>query len=89
VKLDKDTTDALGALLHPTHETHQGTSGLAVRGPGTSELVQLDKRGLNPFATFTSGNAGAKVRNLDSCRPINIRTFCTPGWPYRRRCQRI
>jgi hypothetical protein len=89
VKLDKDTTDALGALLHPTHEMHQGTSELAVRGPGTSELVQLDKRGLNPFATFTSGNAGAKVSNLDSCRSINNRKFCTSGRPHRRRCQRI
>jgi hypothetical protein len=61
VKLDKDTTNALGALLHAADETHLGTSELAVRGLGASELAQLDKRGLNPFATFTSGNAGSKV----------------------------
>ncbi|KAF7354255.1 hypothetical protein MVEN_01113500 [Mycena venus] len=61
VKLDKETTDALGALLHAANETHQGTSELAVRGLGASELAELDKRALNPFATFTSGNAGVKV----------------------------
>ncbi|KAJ6584025.1 hypothetical protein DFH09DRAFT_1275069 [Mycena vulgaris] len=61
VKLDKDTTDALGALFYAADETHQVTSELAVRGLGASELVQLEKRALNPFATFTSGNAASKV----------------------------
>ncbi|KAJ6571895.1 hypothetical protein B0H19DRAFT_672308 [Mycena capillaripes] len=73
VKLDKDTTDALGALLHPANNTthhwqgtsdlavSRGTSELAVRGLGGSELAELDKRALNPFATFSSGNAASKV----------------------------
>ncbi|KAJ7919713.1 hypothetical protein B0H13DRAFT_1868296 [Mycena leptocephala] len=61
VELNQDTTDALGAVLHAADEKYQGTSELAVRGLGGSELVQLDTRGLNPFATFTAGNAGSKV----------------------------
>ncbi|KAJ7648780.1 hypothetical protein DFH06DRAFT_1423518 [Mycena polygramma] len=61
VKFDKDTTDALGALLHPVNVTPKGTTELAVRGLGGTDLAELDKRALNPFATFTSGNAASKV----------------------------
>jgi hypothetical protein len=67
VKLDKDTTNALGAFLHGADETHLGTSELAVRGLGELDLAQLDKRALNPFATFTSGNANAKVSKIHLC----------------------
>jgi hypothetical protein len=89
VEFSKDTTDALGAVLHAADETYQGTSELAVRGLGGSELVQLDKRGLNPFATFTAGNAGSKVMKPNSCLSIHIRTLRTPGWPHRRGCHSI
>ncbi|KAJ7633839.1 hypothetical protein DFH06DRAFT_1139757 [Mycena polygramma] len=48
------------ALLHPVNVTPKGTTEPAVRGLGGTDLAELDKRALNPFATFTSGNAASK-----------------------------
>jgi hypothetical protein len=90
VKLDQDTTKALGAFLHGEDETHLGTSSeLAVRGLGELDLAQLDKRALNPFATFTSGNAVSKVRKSDSCRSLHIGTFRTSGRSHCWRCRQL
>ncbi|KAJ7658806.1 hypothetical protein DFH06DRAFT_1131096 [Mycena polygramma] len=52
VKFNKDTTNVLSALLHPVNVTPKGTTEPAVRGLGGTDLAELDKRALNPFATL-------------------------------------
>ncbi|KAK7057687.1 hypothetical protein R3P38DRAFT_3341912 [Favolaschia claudopus] len=60
VKFDKETTEALGLILRaPVEKVPRNSNELAVRQVG--DLIELDKRALNPFATFTSGNAASKV----------------------------
>ncbi|KAK7057686.1 hypothetical protein R3P38DRAFT_3304128 [Favolaschia claudopus] len=60
VQLDRELTEALASMHHaPVDKSPPRPADLAIRAVG--DLIEFDKRALNPFATFSSGNAGAKV----------------------------